>query len=1051
MAGKRQLIVNYVPGEECRVAVVHGGKLDEFYSEKHSQISRVGNIYMGRVTNVEPAIQAAFVDFGLEENGFLHVSDLHPKYFPGTDDDATERVGKKTPRRERPPIQDALRRGMEIPVQVIKEGVGTKGPTLTSYLSIPGRYLVMMPQMDKVGVSRKVEDEEVRAKMKAILDALEPPDGFGFIVRTAGLDRTKTELKRDLAYLQRLWKDMEKRKKASAGKPRLLYAESDLLLRTLRDMLTSDTEQVIIDNESALKRAAAFMKIVAPRTLAKLVHYTGKTPVFHATGLEQQIRTMYTREVPLPSGGRLVIDQTEALVAIDVNSGKSRSAGDSEDNAFRTNIEAAEEIARQLRLRDLGGIVVNDLIDMRLTKHRREVEGRFEELFKADRARTSVAPISEFGILEMTRQRMRSSHESVHFHTCPTCDGRGLLQRAESVAADSLRELAAVLAHEKVERAELAVHPRVGGELLSAKRATLARLERTFGKRVDVRLTDALAMDRTNIYAYDSRGNDIDVTGLHPIKASGEYLKAYEEAGVTDVADGDGDADDWAIEPSREDRHAEGEEADPLAGSHPLEQPLSDEDLRSVADRGGGGGRVADRGRRDGPARDGRGDGRRGGRTDDRRDDRRDGDRDGPAFEGPGRDADRGPDGAGGPEGPEGPVGPRDGDDEGGEVGGRRRRRRRRGRGRGRGEEGFHEGEGRGDEPRDGTREIELKPGEGRARSLVAGAIPNDRDGEGRGPGEEPEDGADAPSEAAARAGQRDVGARNAGDGGDGGDGRDAVGDGGRAGRAGRAGRDEGDDGEDRDDDGPDGPSSEGPGGDDRAGSGLSGEGPDGERRGRRRRRRGRRGRRGRGGAGDGPDGGYGDGAGAGPRDLPPRDLPPRDVGAGEVGVRDAGPRVPRGGRPAGPGPSDGPVRGRSDDGPRDVRREFADRGPMRRDEARDGPRGRGDRGDGGRGERDGRGRGAGQGPVPERGGRGGERAERGGRGDRAALSSPAGTNSGASAGAGTGNGGQAGSSGGGGAGGVEGGTSSGGGKPRLLYSFNRRLKPGQAPVRRDD
>ncbi|MBY0263017.1 MAG: ribonuclease E/G, partial [Phycisphaerales bacterium] len=237
---QQEMVINYVPGEECRVAIVEGGKLQELHAERmDGPSSHVGSIYVGKVVNVEPAIQAAFVDFGLEANGFLHVSDVHPQYFPGADSDETERVGKKTPRRDRPPIQDCFRRGDEVAVQVLKEGVGTKGPTVTSYLSIPGRFLVMMPQMDKVGVSRKVEDEETRRKMREILDQLELPEGFGFILRTAGMERSKAELKRDLAYLMRLWKDMEKRW-GSGDKPRLLYNESDLLVRALRDYLTGD-------------------------------------------------------------------------------------------------------------------------------------------------------------------------------------------------------------------------------------------------------------------------------------------------------------------------------------------------------------------------------------------------------------------------------------------------------------------------------------------------------------------------------------------------------------------------------------------------------------------------------------------------------------------------------------------------------------------------------------------------------------------------------------------------------------------------------------------
>lgn len=533
-----RMLINYVPGEECRVAIVEDGKLEEFHAERVDAVSRVNNIYVGKVTNVEAGIQAAFVDFGVEENGFLHVSDLHPRYFPG-EEDATEQVGKKTPRRERPPLQECLKRGQEVIVQVLKEGVGTKGPTLTGYLSIPGRYLVMMPLMDKVGVSRKVEDEEQRAKMREILDQLELPDGFGFILRTAGFERTKAELKRDLAYLLRLWKDMEQRLK-QGKKPRLLYSESDLLVRALRDFVTNDVSEIVIDDEGALKRASRFMKIVAPRSSVKLQQYTGRRPLFHAFGVEQQISNMHAREVPLPSGGRLVIDETEAVVAIDVNSGKSRSARDAETNAYRTNLEAADEICRQIRLRDLGGIVINDLIDMRSSKHRKAIEQRYRERLKRDRAKSTILPISAFGILEMTRQRMRGSHESVHFHECPTCHGRGLVQRPASVASDALRELAALLEYEQVSRVELVVSPRVAGELLSNKRRSLSRVERRSGKHADVRVSETLPVDRFSLYAYDKSGADIDVSRLPAPKAPESELKAWEDASGDEA---------WALDP----------------------------------------------------------------------------------------------------------------------------------------------------------------------------------------------------------------------------------------------------------------------------------------------------------------------------------------------------------------------------------------------------------------------------------------------------------------------------------------------------------------------
>lgn len=586
---KRQMVMNYVPGEECRVAIVEDGKLDDFHAERmDGPSSHVGNIYVGKVVNVEPAIQAAFIDFGLEANGFLHVSDVHPQYFPGEDNEKTERVGKKTPRRERPPIQDCFRRGDEVAVQVLKEGVGTKGPTVTSYLSIPGRFLVMMPQMDKVGVSRKVEDEETRRKMREILDQLDLPEGFGFILRTAGMERTKAELKRDLAYLMRLWKDMEKRWR-TGNKPRLLYSESDLLVRALRDLLTGEIDQIVVDNESALNRAARFLKIVSPRTTTRLVHYTGKTPIFHAMGVEPQIQMIHAREVPLSSGGRLVIDEAEALVAIDVNSGKSRDARDSETNAIRTNEEAADEICRQIKLRDLGGVIVCDFIDMRSGKHRRDIENRMRDNLKKDRARWTTAPISEFGILELTRQRMRASHESQHFTDCPTCRGRGLVQRPDSVTSDALRELAAIVDSDQVSRAEMVVSPRLAGELLSTCRKALSRLERSSGKHVDVRVSEAIPMDRVTFYAYDDRGADLDVSKLGQRKVRDSEMVTYEI--TADAAEMENWADiETPIEAPEPEEVVEEIDLDP----HPIElepaslQDMSDRPRRDVGPHGQG-------------------------------------------------------------------------------------------------------------------------------------------------------------------------------------------------------------------------------------------------------------------------------------------------------------------------------------------------------------------------------------------------------------------------------------------------------------------------------
>lgn len=529
--GASRMVVNYIPGDECRIAFVEDGKLEEYHAEPTASTSRVNNIYLGVVRNVNTAVQAAFVDFGLDEHGFLHTTDVHPRYFP-KNDNAAERVGIKTPRRDRPPIQKCFKPGDRIMVQVLKEGVGTKGPTLTSYISIPGRYLVMMPGMDNVGVSRKVEDEDTRRKMRQVLDQLDLPEGFGFILRTAGMERTKTELKRDLAYLKRLWSDMDKRQKSKKA-PQALYAESDLLLRALRDLAGSEVTDIIIDDPGALARAERFIKIASPRSRPQLRQYTGSAPVFAAFGIEQQIHNIHSREVPLPSGGRLIFDETEALVAIDVNSGRSRSARDAETNAFNTNMEAADEICRQLRLRDMGGLVINDLIDMRHSSNRKAIEQRFAERLGRDRAKSTILPISEFGLLQMTRQRMRSSHERTHFAECHLCKGRGVIRRPDSVAAEALRDLSLIASHDKVARVEMVVSAQVASHLLSGRRKQLSRIERTSGVITEVRVSENMAAERFVLHAYDASNNDINVEKLPKLPDPEQFL--VEAEGLADA------------------------------------------------------------------------------------------------------------------------------------------------------------------------------------------------------------------------------------------------------------------------------------------------------------------------------------------------------------------------------------------------------------------------------------------------------------------------------------------------------------------------------------
>ena len=532
----QQMLIDYVPGEECRIAVVEDGKLDEYYHERASNESHVSNIYLGVVTNVEPSISAAFIDFGLERNGFLHITDVHPKYFPGEDREAFETVGHKTRHGDRPGIEKCFKKGDQVTVQVLKEGIGNKGPTVTSYLSIPGRFLVMMPDMQQLGVSRKVEDEDERREMKKLLKSLEPPREFGFIIRTAGMGQSKVDLKKDLSYLVRLWKDIEERVSESGGGggggkkkkgrrrariTRELYTESDLVIRTIRDVFTPDIDRVVINHPDAARRAHDFLSVSNPRAKSKVVFYDDPVPLFHRFGLERQIENIGSRTVELPSGGALVIDPTEALVAVDVNSGRSRSAKTSESNAFETNKEAVDEVARQLRLRDLGGLVVLDLIDMYQQRHRRAIEGRLKKNFLKDKARTRVGGISEFGMLELTRQRMRGSlTESVH-QECAHCGGRGHTKSVESVVLNVMRQLAMVMQQPQVARLELTISPDVAFHMLNRKRAELVALEAKWQKAVTVRVG----------------GGSVDYVQVAPLNEQGATLAPTAASGIPPETD----------------------------------------------------------------------------------------------------------------------------------------------------------------------------------------------------------------------------------------------------------------------------------------------------------------------------------------------------------------------------------------------------------------------------------------------------------------------------------------------------------------------------------
>ncbi|MHC4541610.1 MAG: Rne/Rng family ribonuclease, partial [Planctomycetota bacterium] len=341
----REMLINVAEREECRVAVVENGVLEELYVERASLGSHVGNIYKGRVVNIESGIQAAFVDFGVGKNGFLHISDIHPRYFAGVGEKYVESIGRRKSLKDRPPIQDCLRKGQEIVVQVTKGGLKTKGATLSTYLAFPGKYLVMMPWMRKHGVSHKIEDEDERKRLRQILEESEPPKGRGFIIRTAGEGSSKRDIQNDLRYLRRLWRAIEKRIETD-GAPSDLYQESDLVIRALRDVFTSTISKIICDSENVVRKIREFFAIATPRLKRRVTYYDGKVPLFHKYKIEEEIAKVQSRKVQLKGGGSIVIEQTEALVSIDVNSGRYRKLKTAEQTAYESNIEAADEIAR---------------------------------------------------------------------------------------------------------------------------------------------------------------------------------------------------------------------------------------------------------------------------------------------------------------------------------------------------------------------------------------------------------------------------------------------------------------------------------------------------------------------------------------------------------------------------------------------------------------------------------------------------------------------------------------------------------------------------------
>ncbi len=427
---QKQMIINASASEEIRVAIIEGDRLVDLDIDNTSRSKQKGNIYKGIVANVEDSLEAAFIEFGDDKQAFLALSEIRPSLYP------PELKGQR-----RPKISDVLKRGQEIVVQVTKDEIGNKGAAVTTYLSLPGRYVVLMHSDDSGGgISRKIDDEHARRRARDMLSHIEVPEGMAVIIRTAGMNRPMIDLYRDLKALAKMWEQIDRG--AQLGRaPTLLYREPDLVVRTIRDYLGPEIAKVVIDNEDEYEELKSYFEERSPDALDLLEHYTGRQPIFEKFGIEGEIEELFERQVKLPSGGYLVIDQTEALVAIDVNSGRSTKEVDHEATVYKTNVEAVREIARQLRLRDMGGIIVLDLIDMANRRHDRDVERALRDAMRDDKARIKVGRISENGTLEITRQRLRQAHRLVSYTPCAHCAGTGVVRDPKGLALSALRQL----------------------------------------------------------------------------------------------------------------------------------------------------------------------------------------------------------------------------------------------------------------------------------------------------------------------------------------------------------------------------------------------------------------------------------------------------------------------------------------------------------------------------------------------------------------------------------------------------------------------------------
>ncbi|MCY7314938.1 MAG: Rne/Rng family ribonuclease, partial [Rubrivivax sp.] len=512
----KRMLINATQAEERRLAIVDGQKLVDFETEIEGREQRKGNIYKAVITRVEPSLEACFVEYGEDRHGFLPFKEISKNYF-------REGVDARSAR-----IQDCVREGDQLLVQVEKEERGNKGAALTTFVSLAGRYLVLMPNNPRGGgVSRRIEGED-REELKENLDQLEYPKGMSLIARTAGIGRSAAELQWDLNYMLKLWDAIDGASKAGKG-AFLIYQESSLVIRAIRDYFTADIGEILIDTDDIYDQAAQFMNHVMPETANRVKRYKDDAPLFSRFQIEHQIETAFSRTVNLPSGGAIVIDHTEALVSVDVNSARATRGSDIEETATRTNLEAADEIARQMRLRDLGGLIVVDFIDMEESKNRREVEQRLRDGLRFDRARVQFSSISKFGLLELSRQRLRPALSEGNHITCPRCNGTGHIRDTESSALQILR----MVQEESMKENTAAVHVQVPVEvtsfLLNEKRTEITKIE--MKQRVTVLLVPNKHLETPNYKLERLRHDDPRLEGL---QASYTMIEEpADEVGIT--------------------------------------------------------------------------------------------------------------------------------------------------------------------------------------------------------------------------------------------------------------------------------------------------------------------------------------------------------------------------------------------------------------------------------------------------------------------------------------------------------------------------------------